>query len=198
MEVQETRVQTTRVLTVPNALSFLRLILLAAFLVVLLVADRPAAAVAILAAAGITDFLDGWAARRLHQISALGQVLDPFADRLTAVLVPVAMAISGALPWWVVVALVGRDALLALTVPVIRARTGAVALPVRFIGKAATFALLVGLPFVLLGSLDGDAARVALVVGWAFTLWGIALYWWSAAVYLAEIRALPRRPRASS
>jgi len=186
-KVQETAVQTQRVVTLPNALSVLRIVAVAAFVWLALVPEADGAALAVLALAGVSDYLDGYVARRWKQISPLGQLLDPLADRLTAIAVPVVLGIRDIVPWWLVIALIARDAVLALTVPLLL-RRGKVALPVHYIGKAATFALLIGLPLLLLGSFDGVIGTAARSAGWAFTLWGLALYWWSAVIYLIEIR----------
>ena len=111
------------------------------------------------------------------------------------IIVPIAMAMAGALPWWIVGLLLGRDLVLAATLPLLRSR-GLVALPVTYVGKAATFALMSGLPLVLLGQFDALWARVVLSIGWGFLIWGLAMYLWSAILYLIQvamvIRALPR------
>jgi cardiolipin synthase len=191
VKVQETQVQTDRVLTVPNALSVLRIVAVAAFVWLALVPEADGAAFVVLTLAGVSDYLDGYLARRWHQISRIGQLLDPFADRLTAIAVPVVLGVREIVPWWLVVALIARDVVLALTVPLLL-RRGTVALPVHYIGKAATFTLLVGLPLLLLGTFDGLLGDAARAVGWAFTLWGLLLYWWSAVIYLIEVGRLTR------
>ena len=194
MKIQETAVGTDRVLTVPNVLSMLRIVAIGVFVWLALGRAAYGWAFVVLGLAGISDYLDGYVARRWNQISAVGQILDPFADRLTAIVVPVVLALAGIVPWWLVVALVARDALLLLTVPLLL-RRGRIALPVHYIGKAATFALLVGLPLVLLGTASGWIGAVARAVGWALTMWGVLLYWWSAAVYLVEVKALASTDR---
>ena len=198
MEVQETAVQTDRVLTLPNLLSVLRLVGVPLFLWLLLGPEADGWAVLVLMASGVSDWLDGRLARRWNQISRVGQLLDPLADRLYVVSVLLGLGLREVVPWWLVALLLGRDLVLALTVPVLRSR-GLVALPVHFLGKAATFCLLCGLPLVLLGA-GGDAFGfdVARAFGWAFTVWGTALYWWSAVLYLVQLRELVRRtPRVT-
>jgi cardiolipin synthase (CMP-forming) len=189
VKIQETAVGTDRVLTVPNVLSLLRIVAIGVFVWLVLGPAAYGWAFVVLALAGVSDYLDGYVARRWHQISAVGQILDPFADRLTAIAVPVVLAVAGIVPWWLVVALVARDVLLLLTVPLLL-RRGRIALPVHYIGKAATFTLLFGLPLILLGTASGWIGTVARVLGWALTLWGVLLYWWSAAIYLVEVKAL--------
>ncbi len=193
-----------RVLTVPNALSVLRLLLVPVFLWLLFGAHANGWAVAVLMFSGFSDWADGKIARLVaNQSSRLGELLDPLVDRIYMVIVPLALAMHGVVPWWFVLTLLGRDALLAATLPVLRAR-GLTALPVTYLGKAATFALMSGFPLVLLGTADAQDpalwSRVVLACGWAFLLWGLALYLWSAVLYLLQmtmvIRHLPvvRRP----
>ncbi len=171
-----------RVLTVPNALSVVRLLLVPVFLYLLLVADALGWAVAVLMFSGFSDWADGKIARVFdNQSSRLGELLDPAVDRIYMVVVPVAMAVSGALPWWIVVLLLGRDVALAAT------------LPVTYVGKAATFALMSGLPLVLLGQIDAQWARVVLAIGWGFLIWGLAMYLWSGVLYLIQVAMVARQ-----
>jgi len=182
-----------RVLTVPNALSVLRLILVPAFLYLLLVVHSTGWAVAVLAFSGASDWADGKIARLVaNQSSRLGELLDPAVDRIYMITVPVALAVAGIVPWWIVITLIGRDALLAATLPVLRSRRLS-ALPVTYIGKAATFALMSGFPLVLLGQGDAEWHRVVLACGWAFVVWGLALYLWSAVLYLIQVTMVAHR-----
>jgi cardiolipin synthase len=188
-----------RVLTIPNALSVLRLILVPVFLYLLLGAHADAWAVAVLMFSGFSDWADGKIARLVaNQSSRLGALLDPAVDRIYMVVVPVALAVDGIVPWWIVLTLIGRDVVLAATLPVLRSR-GITALPVTYLGKAATFALMSGLPLILLGQWDALWSRVILACGWAFLIWGLAMYLWSAVLYLIQValvvRGLPRRER---
>lgn len=182
-----------RVLTVPNVLSFVRLLLVPVFLYLLLVAHAQGWAVAVLMFSGFSDWADGKIARLVaNQSSRLGELLDPLVDRIYMVTVPVALALYGAVPWWLVLTLLGRDAVLAATLPVLRSR-GLAALPVTYIGKAATFALMSGFPLVLLGQWDALWSRVVLACGWAFLIWGLLLYLWSAVLYLMQVVLVVRR-----
>jgi cardiolipin synthase len=176
-----------RVLTVPNVLSFVRLVLVPVFLYLLLVSHAHGWAVAVLMFSGFSDWADGKIARLVaNQSSRLGALLDPLVDRIYMVTVPIALALYGAVPWWIVLTLLGRDAVLAATLPVLRTR-GLTALPVTYIGKAATFALMSGFPLVLLGQWDALWSRVVLACGWAFLIWGLLLYLWSAVLYLMQV-----------
>jgi cardiolipin synthase (CMP-forming) len=187
-----------RVLTVPNALSVLRLILVPVFLWLLLVAHANAWAVGVLMFSGFSDWADGKIARLVeNQSSRLGELLDPAVDRIYMLVIPVAMAVHGSLPWWVVLTLIGRDAVLAATLPVLRSR-GVTALPVTYIGKAATFALMSGLPLILLGQWDALWSRVILACGWAFLIWGLVMYLWSGVLYLIQVAMVVRQmPKVS-
>ena len=196
MEVQETRVQTDRVLTVPNVLSVLRLLGIPVFLWLVLGPEADGWAVLLLMASGFTDYLDGVIARRTGQISRLGQLLDPLADRLYVIATLLGLGLRGIVPWWLVALLLGRDVVLAFTLPILR-RHGLGPLPVHYLGKAATFNLLIAFPLVLLGSGAGAAADVARIVGWAFLVWGTALYWWAGMLYLVQVRGIVVADRAS-
>ena len=177
-----------RVLTIPNALSVIRLVLLPVFLYLLLVTHAYGWAVAILMFSGFSDWADGKIARLVdNQSSRLGELLDPLVDRIYMLAVPLGLAFSGVVPWWVVATLIGRDVVLAATLPVVRTR-GLTALPVTYIGKAATFALMSGFPLVLLGEWDATWSRVIGAVGWGFVGWGVGMYLWSAVLYLLQVR----------
>jgi cardiolipin synthase len=181
-----------RVLTVPNALSVLRLVLVPVFLYLLLVAHADALAVAVLVFSGVSDWADGKIARLANQSSRLGELLDPAVDRIYMLAIPIAFAIGGIVPWWIVITLIARDATLAATLPVLRSR-GLSALPVTYIGKAATFALMSAFPIILLGQWDALWSRVILACGWAFLIWGMGLYLWSGVLYLIQVAMVMRQ-----
>ena len=183
-------VVSSRVLTIPNAISFVRLLLVPVF-AVLLADGADGWALLVLAVSGASDWLDGVLARRLGQVSRLGQLLDPAADRLFILVTLVALAWRDVVPWWLLGVLVLRDVVLAVML-VVLARVGYAPLPVHLAGKAGTFALLYAFPLLLLAQWDSWVGTVAGVVGWAFALWGVALYWFSAGLYLAQARHLLR------
>lgn len=180
---------TDRVLTVPNVLSVIRLLGVPLFLYLVLVPEADGWAVLVLALSGLTDYLDGKLARRWNQVSRVGQLLDPLADRLYILSTIVALTLREIVPLWFAVLLVARDVLLALLVPVLR-RRGLSALPVHFLGKAATFCLLYALPLLLLGDGESTVALLARVFGWAFGIWGLILYWWAGVLYAIQARRL--------
>jgi cardiolipin synthase len=183
--------RTDRIWTIPNALSALRLVGVAAFLWLVLGPHDDLAAFVVLVASGVTDWLDGYLARRLGQHSALGELLDPVADRLYILAVVVGLALRHVIPWWLAVLLPLRDVLMWALVPVLRTR-GYSALPVHFLGKAATFSLLYAFPLLLLSDGDGVLPMLARVLGWSFALWGIVLYWWAGLLYGWQTRQLLR------
>jgi cardiolipin synthase len=189
LDVQESRVQTDRILTVPNVLSVIRLLGVPLFLWLVLVREADGWAVVVLAVSGVTDYLDGKLARRWHQVSRLGQLLDPLADRLYILSTIVALTLREIIPLWFAAMLIARDVFLLLLVPALR-RRGLSALPVHFLGKAATFCLLYALPLLLLGDGESTVALLARVFGWAFGIWGLVLYWWAGVLYAMQVRRL--------
>ncbi len=153
-----------RVLTIPNALSVARL-------------------------AGLPVFLWLALARALNQQSRLGQLLDPAADRLYIVATIIALAIRAIIPWWLVGLLAARELLLGVVLARLRSR-GYEPLQVSFVGKAATLCLYYAFPLLLLGAHAGTFGQIARIVGWAMAIWGTALYWCAAGLYLVQSRGL--------
>jgi cardiolipin synthase len=201
VEVQETRVQTDRVLTIPNMLSMARLVGVPVFLWLVLwpVFDGPKNdgwAVLILMASGVSDYLDGKLARRWGQISRLGQLLDPLADRLFVLSTIVGLTWRGIMPWWLTVILLGREVFIASLLPILRGH-GYGPPQVNFLGKAATFNLMYAFPLLLLTTAHGWLATVASIIGWAFVWWGTALYWWAGILYAVQTRQLVRAGTAA-
>ncbi|MGL4306574.1 MAG: CDP-alcohol phosphatidyltransferase family protein [Mycobacteriaceae bacterium] len=175
-----------RVVTIPNILSALRLLGVPVFLWVFLVHHADGWALAILMLSGFSDWLDGKLARILDQSSRLGVLLDPAADRLYMVVVPVAFVLRDILPWWVVALIVARDLLLACVLPILRVR-GILALPVHYLGKAATFALMGAFPMLLLGQWDSWMGNAAAPFGYALLCWGTVLYLWTWVLYMIQV-----------
>ena len=180
------------VLTIPNGLSALRLLGVPVFLWLMLGPHADVIAVALLAASGFTDWLDGLLARRLNQQSSFGALLDPLADRLYILATLVGLVLRHIIPPELAAVLILRDALLLLMAPGLR-RRGHSALPVHYLGKAATFSLLYAFPLLLLGSGSSTASQVAKPVAWGFTIWGTAMYLWAGVIYFAQYRDVVRR-----
>jgi cardiolipin synthase len=188
MRVQDPQVRTDLVWTVPNVLSGIRLLTIPLFAWLALVPQEDALAALVLALGGATDFFDGMLARRWNQVTRLGQLLDPIADRLSTVTVLVVLLIRGVVPLWFVALLVLRDVVLAVEMGRLKSR-GITGLPVNFIGKAATFNLMIAFPLLLWGA-DPQTVleELARIAGWAFALWGTGLYLHSAALYIRQTR----------
>jgi cardiolipin synthase len=183
--------ETTRVLTVPNLLSLFRIAGVPVFLWLVLGPEADGWALVVLMLSGISDYFDGKLARKWGQVSPLGRLLDPAADRLYIVAVVVALAMRDIVPVWLAVVLLSRDIFLAMFYPALR-RRGYGPLPVHFLGKAATFNLLYAFPLLLLGDGTGAVATLADVFGWAFAVWGTCLYWWAGILYVVQVRQLLR------
>jgi cardiolipin synthase len=183
-----------RVLTVPNAISAVRLAGVPVFLWLVLGPRADGWAAGLLVAAGLSDWLDGKIARAWQQQSRLGRVLDPAADRLYIAATLAGLAVRGILPWWLAGLLAARELVLAVALLALR-RHGFGPLQVSLVGKAATLCLLYAFPLLLLGAYGGTAALAARAAGWAFAIWGSGLYWWAAVLYLAQARRLVRAAR---
>lgn len=185
-----------QVWTIPNALSVLRLLGVPVFLWLILqpVFGGPhydGWAILLLAVSGATDYLDGKIARAFGQVSQLGQLLDPAADRLYILATLAGLAARQIIPVWLAALLVGRDLLMGIPLAILR-RHGYGPPPVHFLGKAATFNLLYAFPLLLLGDGTGLLHDVAGEVGWAFAIWGTALYWLAAGLYAIQVRRVVR------
>ncbi len=184
-----------RILTPPNVLSLLRLACVPLFLWLILT-YQDNWAVVVLTFSGVSDYLDGKIARKYNLVTRFGQLIDPLADRLYILSTLLGLAWREIIPWWLVAVLVGREVFGTALLMVVR-HYGYRALPVHFIGKAATFNLLFAFPFILLGQGDNVLATIALPCGWAFALWGTALYWVAGAMYAVQTRDVVRLARAA-
>jgi cardiolipin synthase len=191
--VAETSKPTDAVFTIPNILSFARLLGVPVFLWLLLGPHADGWALAILMVSGFTDWADGVLARKLNQTSKLGALLDPVADRLYILATLVGLVLRHVIPWWLAVLIIGRDVVLFATLPVLR-RRGLTALPVHYLGKAATFNLLYAFPLLLIGTHDGTLGDIAKPIAWAFTIWGTALYLWAGGLYLLQVKRIAALP----
>jgi cardiolipin synthase len=192
VEQQRHNQVSSRILTVPNVLSFIRLLLVPLFFL-LIISDRAFLALVLLAISTVTDFVDGQIARRFNQISRLGQLLDPAADRLLILAALVGLTIREVIPWWFAAAIVARD-LVLIVLGIVLANHGYGPLPVHHIGKFATFCLFFALPILMLGQAFPQAQWLVVPIGWAFALWGAFLYWWAGVLYVLETVRLIRIP----
>ena len=175
------------IFTIPNVISTIRIAAVPFLLWLLLGADDPAAAGWALVAIGATDWIDGFLARRLNQVSELGKMLDPIADRLAIVAALIGGWIAGVLPWWIAFLLLVRETLVGLMAIFLASRTRA-RIDVRYIGKLATWAVYGGVAsfFIHAGT------------GWTFFLWsswlyivpGLVLYYVVAVQYAGDVHRL--------
>jgi cardiolipin synthase len=176
--------QKNRILTLPNLLTCSRGLGIPLFLYLYLSRHLHGWAFAVIAYGGVTDYLDGKLARALNQVSKLGTVLDPAIDRLYIAATVFALYKSGQVPLWILLLLLGRDLYMAALLFLYRRRTG-INFEVSFLGKAATFNLLYAFPLLLIGNPSSSAVFTAWAgaTGWAFIIWGIALYLLTALLY---------------
>ncbi|MEO8107806.1 MAG: CDP-alcohol phosphatidyltransferase family protein [Actinomycetes bacterium] len=186
-----------RVLTIPNALSALRLVLIPLFIWVALGPENDLLAFGLLAVSAITDWLDGVIARRFNMVSRVGQLLDPIADRLFVLSTIVVLAVRDIVPWWLVVVLVARDVVLFFVQLYVH-RRGVEPLPVHYVGKVATACLMYGMPGLFLTTGTGIVAEIFTPIAWAFIIWGTAIYWWSAVLYVEQASAVLNGRRLDS
>jgi cardiolipin synthase (CMP-forming) len=184
-----------RVLTVPNAITAVRLLGLPLFVWLVLVADQPAAALWTLVAVAGTDWLDGYVARRFNQVSRIGKLIDPLVDRLVLVTAGLTLTVAGIVPWVVVAAIVARD---------IAVLGGALVLfgqlqpmPVTRLGKLSTACLLAGLPLFLIGALEWEGAEAAWTLAVVVTAIGVVTYY-AAALHYAHLAVRLRRGQRAS
>lgn len=186
-----------RIFTVPNLISVARLLCVPWFLWLLLVQDDRIAAAILLAVLGATDWVDGWIARHFDQGSELGKVLDPTADRILLVAAGVGLIIDGAVPLWVGIVVLVREALISVAV-LLLAAAGARRLDVQWAGKAGTLALMFALPgFLLADALSNDlASGILYVATWIFTIGGLVLSYYAAFTYIPMARRALREGRA--
>jgi cardiolipin synthase len=185
------------ILTVPNLLSFLRILLIPVFAYLIVHRGTELAGIALFGAVAATDWVDGYVARRTNQVSELGKILDPVADRFAIAAGLVAMMVRGAIPVWAGLAILMRDAAVLLAAAVVLTRRR-VRVDVRYIGKTATFNLMAAITCISWGNLDLPLSDTALAVGWVLYAVGIAEYYLAAAWYAGDLRrALAAPPDAS-
>lgn len=178
-----------RILTVPNAITLVRLMCIPVFLWLMLRPERagwyPAAL--LLGALGITDGVDGYVARHFNQVSTVGKVLDPVADRLLLGVAAVTTLVLGAVPLWVGLIAIVREALVAVGFLVVAALGGG-RMDVQWAGKAGTFGLMCALPLFLVGHANDDWRGIAEVLAWVCVIPGLGLGWYAAVTYVSKAR----------
>jgi cardiolipin synthase len=186
-----------RIWTIPNIISMIRLLGVPIFLYLLLGPHHDVAGLIVLAVGGGTDWVDGFVARRMGSVSRLGELLDPFADRLYILATLFALTAREIVPWWLTTALLLREVVLAVALLVLR-RHGYGPPPVHYVGKTGTFVLLAAFPTLLLATAVPATHTIAYPLGWGLAWWALGLYWAAAVLYLAQTAALLRADRVAS
>lgn len=186
----------SRVLTIPNVISVVRLLCVPIFLWLLFGRDDEFGAALLLAVLGSTDWVDGYIARHFGQVSELGKILDPTADRILLLTAMVSIVISGAVPLWVAVLAIVRESLVALAA-VVLGILGARRIDVTWFGKAGTFGLMFAFPLFLASHADVGWADTARVLAWVSVIPGLVLAWYSAALYVPIARRALEEGRVS-
>lgn len=186
----------TAILTVPNVISFVRLLCMPLFLYLLFARDNRAGAAYLLAVLGATDFVDGYIARHFGQVSELGKILDPTADRLLLLVGVGGIAFDRAAPLWVVALAIVREAAVAVAALALAA-AGARRMDVRWVGKAGTFFLLICFPLFLVAKAEVGWADQARVAAWAAAIPGLVLGYIAAALYIPDARRAIDEGRAA-
>jgi cardiolipin synthase len=184
----------SRILTVPNAISFVRILLTPVFVVLIIDDDTTTAGLLLFSVVVATDWVDGLVARRTGQVSELGKVLDPVADRVAIAAGLIALVVRGVFPLWAALLILVRDVAVLIGGTLAMARHH-VRIDVRFIGKLATFSLMFAIPAIAWADLGLPLAEAASVVGWAAFAVGIVEYYVAAWVYARDIRRADARTR---
>ena len=186
-----------RVWTVPNLISLVRLACAPLFLWLLFGADAFWAATILLGVLGASDWVDGWIARRYHQGSELGKILDPTADRILLLSGVLALLIDGSVPVWYGVLILAREILIAV-VTLALAAAGARRIDVLWAGKAGTLAVMFSLPAFLAASIThGWFHDLCVLVAYGFGIPALVLSYYATARYVPEARRALREGRAS-
>lgn len=186
-----------RIVTIPNVITCVRLACLPVFVYLLFGRDNPAAAAGLLALLGATDWVDGYVARHYDQVSTVGKVLDPVADRLLFFVGVGSIIIYGGAPLWFSIAVLVREVFVSLAVLALAA-LGAKRIDVTWFGKAGTFCLMAAFPLFLAGSDPNLAANdLFTLAAWGFGLPGLALSYYAAVLYVPIGLAALREGRAA-
>lgn len=175
------------ILTLPNLVSLLRILLIPPFVYLIVHRSTTGAGIILFAFVMATDWIDGTIARRTHSVSDLGRVLDPVADRLAIAAGIIALVVRDAFPLWAALLILLRDAALLVGGAILL--TGRrVRIDVRFIGKVATFSLMLAVPWIAWGTLGYPLAALTLGCGWIAFVAGIIEYYAAAGVYVGDMR----------
>jgi len=175
-----------RILTLPNALSAARILLIPVFFSMIVSQGSEEGGLLLFGLVAATDWLDGWIARRTGAVTELGKILDPLADRLVVGAALLAVMVRGAFPIWIGVLLILRDlAILVAGAWILRIKQ--IRLDVRFVGKAATFVLMMAVPSIAWGNLHLPLSAAFLAFGWPLLVVGIIEYAIATFAYLEDL-----------
>jgi cardiolipin synthase len=174
--------------SVPNAFTLLRLLLLPVFLYVLFVLEDRAAAAWLLGGLSATDWVDGYLARRLGQVSEFGKVFDPTVDRLLFVVATIAIIVDGSIPLWFALAVLFREVAVGLMMAIATIVFKMPRIDVTFLGKLATFLLMFSVPGFLMGNSDIAGADAFQVAAWLVGIPGLILSYWTGIAYIPQVR----------
>ena len=181
------------VFTIPNLLSFLRILLIPVFVTLIIRPSTTTWGLILFAIVMATDWVDGWVARRTGQVTELGKILDPTADRLAIAAGLIALVIRGAFPLWAALLVLVRDVAILIVGAVVLVRRH-IQIDVRMIGKVATFTLMCSIPGIAWGNLELPLGQVLLVLGWVGFAIGIVESYVAAGAYLGDIRRALAEP----
>jgi cardiolipin synthase len=188
---------TDRILTIPNLISFLRIVLIPVFVALIVDPDTTTTGLVLFVVVISTDWIDGAIARATDQVSELGKVLDPVADRLAIAAGLIALVVRDAFPAWAALLILVRDLAVVIAGLVLLSKRRA-RIEVRYIGKVATFALMSAIACIAWGNLDLPLAPAALACGWAIFAAGIVEYYVATVLYVGDLRRAWRAPRDSA
>lgn len=174
--------------SIPNAFTLARLLLLPIFLYVLFALDNRSAAAWMLGALSATDWIDGYLARRLGQVSEFGKVFDPTVDRLLFVVAITAIIIDGSIPLWFALAVLVREVLVGLMMAIATVVFKMPRIDVTYWGKLATFLLMFSVPGFLMGNSDISVADWFQAIAWLVGIPGLILSYWTAIAYIPQVR----------
>jgi cardiolipin synthase (CMP-forming) len=191
------RPDTDRILTIPNVISFLRIALIPVFVVLIVDPDTTFAGLVLFVLVVATDWVDGAIARATGQVSELGKVLDPVADRLAIAAGLIALVVRDAFPLWAALLILVRD-LAILVVGIVLLVKRRARIDVRYIGKVATFTLMTSIGCIAWGNLGYVLSEAALACGWAFFAAGIVEYYVAMVLYAGDLRRAWRAPAGSA
>ena len=185
----------TKIVTLPNLITLIRLLTLPVFVTMLLVNEQRAGAALLLGVLGMTDWVDGWIARRFNQTSQFGMVFDPFVDRALFVVGTGSVLIDGGVPLWFCVCILVREVFVGLMMA-IGTLVGMKRFPVSIWGKRYTFLLMTAVPLLLLGTSTHVTADAAWLGGWFLGIPGLVMSYVVGVLYIPVVLRNVRLGRA--